>query len=63
MKYGRRIYACRLKNEGIATETIDLMHERTPQSVFNRHYNRQDIGNEFEKVPKAIDSGVSILGI
>lgn len=63
MKYCRRIYACRLRIEGIATETIDLMHGRIPESVFARHYNRQDIDNEFEKVPKAIDSWASLLGI
>ncbi len=42
-KYGRRIYATYLRDNGIPSEVIDVFQGRTPQTVFSRHYYSPDM--------------------
>jgi intergrase/recombinase len=49
MNYCRKIFATYLRNNGIESEIIDLLHGRISKSVFARHYYRPDL-EQFEKI-------------
>ncbi len=43
LNYCRKIFATHMRNQGIATETIDLLQGRSPQSVFARYYFKPNL--------------------